>query len=45
LAARGEELDASSAKAMPGVLDVVQIPDGVVADTHWHSGAAVGAVE
>ena len=31
--------DASQAKAMPGVVDVVQIPDGVavVADTYWHA--------
>ncbi|MBL0148590.1 MAG: xanthine dehydrogenase family protein molybdopterin-binding subunit [Ideonella sp.] len=31
--------DASKAKAMPGVVDVVQIPDGVavVADTYWHA--------
>ncbi len=31
--------DASKAKAMPGVIDVVQIPDGVavVADSYWHA--------
>ncbi len=31
--------DAGKAKAMPGVIDVVQIPDGVavVADTYWHA--------
>ena len=31
--------NASKAKAMPGVIDVVQIPDGVavVADTYWHA--------
>ena len=31
--------DASRAKSMPGVIDVVQIPDGVavVADTYWHA--------
>ena len=34
--------DASKAKTMPGVLDVVQIPDGVavVADTYWHAKKA-----
>ncbi|MGZ5251612.1 MAG: xanthine dehydrogenase family protein molybdopterin-binding subunit, partial [Caldimonas sp.] len=31
--------DAATAKSMPGVIDVVQIPDGVavVADTYWHA--------
>jgi len=31
--------DAAAAKAMPGVIAVVQIPDGVavVADTYWHA--------
>ena len=31
--------DASKAKTMPGVIDVVQIPDGVavVADSYWHA--------
>ena len=34
--------DATRAKAMPGVIDVVQIPDGVaiVADTWWHAKKA-----
>jgi isoquinoline 1-oxidoreductase beta subunit len=34
-----KSFDASKAKAMPGVVDVVQIPDGVavVADTYWHA--------
>ena len=34
--------DAAKAKSMPGVLDVVQIPDGVavVADTYWHAKKA-----
>ena len=34
--------DASRAKALPGVIDVVQIPDGVavVADTYWHARKA-----
>jgi isoquinoline 1-oxidoreductase subunit beta len=34
-----KSFDAAKAKAMPGVLDVVQIPDGVavVADTYWHA--------
>jgi isoquinoline 1-oxidoreductase beta subunit len=37
-----KSLDASKAKAMPGVIDVVQIPDGVavVADTWWHAKKA-----
>jgi len=35
-------VDAGKAKAMPGVIDVVQIPDGVavVADTWWHAKKA-----
>ena len=34
-----KSFDAAKAKAMPGVIDVVQIPDGVavVADTYWHA--------
>jgi isoquinoline 1-oxidoreductase beta subunit len=34
-----KSFDASKAKAVPGVVDVVQIPDGiaVVADTYWHA--------
>lgn len=34
--------DAAKAKAMPGVIDVVQIPDGVavVADSYWHARKA-----
>jgi isoquinoline 1-oxidoreductase beta subunit len=34
--------DAAKAKSMPGVIDVVQIPDGVavVADTYWHAKKA-----
>jgi len=34
--------DGAKAKAMPGVIDVVQIPDGVavVADTYWHAKKA-----
>ncbi len=34
-----KSFDASKAKAMPGVIDVVQIPDGVavVADSYWHA--------
>ena len=37
-----KSFDASRAKGMPGVLDVVQIPDGVavVADTYWHARKA-----
>lgn len=33
------KFDASKAKSMPGVIDVVQIADGVavVADTYWHA--------
>jgi isoquinoline 1-oxidoreductase beta subunit len=38
--------DASKARTMPGVIDVVQIPDGiaVVADTYWHARKAREAV-
>lgn len=34
-----KSFDAAKAKAAPGVIDVVQIPDGiaVVADTYWHA--------
>jgi isoquinoline 1-oxidoreductase beta subunit len=34
-----KSFDASKAKSMPGVIDVVQIPDGVavVADSYWHA--------
>jgi len=34
-----KSFDATKAKAMPGIVDVVQIPDGVavVADTWWHA--------
>lgn len=37
-----KSFDASKAKAMPGVIDIVQIPDGVavVADTYWHAKKA-----
>jgi len=37
-----KSFDATKAKAMPGVIDVVQIPDGVaiVADTWWHAKKA-----
>jgi isoquinoline 1-oxidoreductase subunit beta len=37
-----KSFDATRAKAMPGVIDVVQIPDGVaiVADTWWHAKKA-----
>jgi isoquinoline 1-oxidoreductase beta subunit len=37
-----KSFDAAKAKAMPGVIDVVQIPDGVavVADTYWHAKKA-----
>ncbi len=42
-----KSFDGSKAKAMPGVLDVVQIPDGiaVVADTYWHARKARQALE
>ena len=38
--------DAAKAKSMPGVIDVVQIADGVavVADTYWHAKKAREAV-
>ncbi|MGZ5130484.1 MAG: molybdopterin cofactor-binding domain-containing protein [Caldimonas sp.] len=34
-----KSFDATKAKTMPGVIDVVQIPDGVavVADSYWHA--------
>jgi len=34
-----DSFDGAAAKAMPGVVDVVQLPDGVavVADTYWHA--------
>jgi isoquinoline 1-oxidoreductase beta subunit len=34
-----KSFDAAKAKGMPGVIDVVQIPDGVavVADSYWHA--------
>ncbi|MES2990905.1 MAG: xanthine dehydrogenase family protein molybdopterin-binding subunit [Pseudomonadota bacterium] len=37
-----KSFDPAKAKAMPGVIDVVQIPDGVavVADTWWHAKKA-----
>jgi isoquinoline 1-oxidoreductase subunit beta len=37
-----KSFDASRAKGMPGVVDVVQIPDGVaiVADSYWHAKKA-----
>ena len=37
-----KSFDAEKAKTMPGVIDVVQIPDGVaiVADTWWHARKA-----
>jgi isoquinoline 1-oxidoreductase beta subunit len=37
-----KSFDASKAKGMPGVIDVVQIPDGVavVADSYWHANKA-----
>ena len=37
-----KSFDAAKAKSMPGVVDVVQIPDGVavVADTYWHAKKA-----
>ncbi|MES2510352.1 MAG: xanthine dehydrogenase family protein molybdopterin-binding subunit [Pseudomonadota bacterium] len=37
-----KSFDGAKAKAMPGVIDVVQIPDGVavVADTYWHAKKA-----
>ena len=37
-----KSFDATEAKGMPGVLEVVQIPDGVavVASTYWHARKA-----
>jgi isoquinoline 1-oxidoreductase beta subunit len=37
-----KSFDGAKAKAMPGVIDVVQIPDGVavVADSYWHARKA-----
>ena len=37
-----KSFDATKARSMPGVIDVVQIPDGVavVADTYWHAKTA-----
>src|SRR5450631_2848520 len=37
-----KSFDAGKSKTMPGVVDVVQIPDGVavVADTYWHAKKA-----
>jgi len=42
-----KSFDASAAKGMPGVVDVVQIPDGVavVADTYWHARKARSALK
>lgn len=42
-----KSFDGSAAKKMPGVIDVVQIPDGiaVVADTWWHANKARGALK
>jgi isoquinoline 1-oxidoreductase beta subunit len=42
-----KSFDASAAKGMPGVYDVVQIPDGVavVADTYWHARKARAALK
>ena len=42
-----KSFDASAAKGMPGVIDIVQIPDGVavVADTYWHALKARKAVK
>ena len=41
-----KSFDATKAKAMPGVVDVVQIPDGVavVADSYWRARKARDAV-
>ncbi|MES2191714.1 MAG: xanthine dehydrogenase family protein molybdopterin-binding subunit [Pseudomonadota bacterium] len=41
-----KSFDAAKAKAMPGVTDVVQIPDGVavVADSYWHARKARAAL-
>jgi isoquinoline 1-oxidoreductase beta subunit len=37
-----KSFDGAKAKSMPGVIDIVQIPDGVavVADTYWHAKKA-----
>ena len=42
-----KSFDATRAKAMPGVIDVVQIPDGVavVADTYWRAKTAREALK
>jgi isoquinoline 1-oxidoreductase beta subunit len=42
-----KSFDAAKARSMPGVIDVVQIPDGVavVADTYWHAKVAREALE
>jgi isoquinoline 1-oxidoreductase beta subunit len=42
-----KSVDSSAAKKMPGVVDVVQIPDGVavVADTYWHAFKARKALK
>lgn len=42
-----KSFDAAEAKKMPGVIDVVQIPDGVavVADTWWHANKARSGVK
>jgi isoquinoline 1-oxidoreductase beta subunit len=42
-----KSFDASAAKAMPGVIDVVQIPDGVavVADSWWRANKARKALK
>src|SRR5262245_798555 len=42
-----KSFDASAAKGMPGVIDVVQISDGVavVADTYWHAFKARKALK
>ena len=41
-----KSFDGARAKSMPGVIDVVEIPDGVavVADTYWHAKKAREAV-
>ncbi|MBI2724771.1 MAG: xanthine dehydrogenase family protein molybdopterin-binding subunit [Polaromonas sp.] len=41
-----KSFDGARAKAMPGVIDVVQIPDGVavVADSYWHARKARAAL-
>lgn len=41
-----KSFDGAKAKAMPGVIDVVQIPDGVavVADSYWHARKARAAL-